>query len=129
MLRIRRRNFSEAYLLQLVIDRLEIMPVMTAHPTEAARRTLLEKHRRIADLLADFDDENLAPRRRDELQARLASEVESVWQTDEVRHTQPTVLDEINHGLYYFDATLFNRSEEHTSELQSLRHLVCRLLL
>ncbi len=94
--------------LQHVIDRLEIVPVMTAHPTEAARRTLLEKHRHIADLLAAFDDENLPPRKRDELHSQLAAEVESIWQTDEVRHTQPTVLDEVNNTLYYFDATLFD---------------------
>jgi phosphoenolpyruvate carboxylase len=117
-LRSLRKDFSDADLLQRVVDRLEIMPVMTAHPTEAARRTLLEKHRRIADLLADFDDENLAPRRRDELQARLAAEVESVWQTDEVRHTQPTVLDEVNHGLYYFDATLFDAAPALLDELE-----------
>ncbi|MCI0387562.1 MAG: phosphoenolpyruvate carboxylase [Acidobacteria bacterium] len=117
-LRSLRRNFSDADLLQSVIDRLEIVPVMTAHPTEAARRTLLEKHRRIAELLADFDDENLAPRRRGELQARLAAEVESVWQTDEVRHTQPTVLDEVNQGLYYFDATLFDAAPALLDELE-----------
>ncbi|MBO0726420.1 MAG: phosphoenolpyruvate carboxylase, partial [Blastocatellia bacterium] len=117
-LRELRRDFSDADLLQRVVDRLEIMPVMTAHPTEAARRTLLEKHRRITDLLADFDDENLAPRRRDELQARLAAEVESVWQTDEVRHTQPTVLDEVNHGLYYFDTTLFDAAPALLDELE-----------
>jgi phosphoenolpyruvate carboxylase len=117
-LRSLRKDFSDADQLQRVIDRLEIMPVMTAHPTEAARRTLLEKHRRIADLLADFDDENLAPRRSDELQARLAAEVESVWQSDEVRHTQPTVLDEVNHGLYYFDATLFDAAPALLDELE-----------
>src|SRR5262245_57639476 len=113
-----RRNISDPELLQSVIDRLEIVPVMTAHPTEAARRTLLEKHRRIAELLSDFDGEDLAPRRRDELQARLAAEVESVWQTDEVRHTQPTVLDEVNHGLYYFDATLFDAAPALLDELE-----------
>src|SRR5215475_3580473 len=116
-LRELRRNFSDADLLQRVVDRLEISPVMTAHPTESARRTLLEKHHRITDLLADFDDENLAPRRRDELQAKLAAEVESVWQTDEVRHTQPTVLDEVNHGLYYFDMTLFEAAPALLDEL------------
>lgn len=117
-LRNLKRHFSDTDLLQRVIDRLEIMPVMTAHPTEAARRTLLEKHRRIADLLADFDEENLAPRRHGELQTRLAAEVESVWQTDEVRHTQPTVLDEVNHGLYYFDATLFDAAPALLDELE-----------
>src|SRR5262249_42908951 len=117
-LRSLRRNFSDVGLLQRTLDRLEIAPVMTAHPTEAARRTLLEKHRRIAKLLADFDDENLAPQRRAELQAQLAAEVESVWQTDEVRHTQPTVLDEVNQGLYYFDATLFDAAPAMLDELE-----------
>ncbi|MEP7337278.1 MAG: phosphoenolpyruvate carboxylase [Acidobacteriota bacterium] len=104
--------------LQRTLDRLEIVPVMTAHPTEAARRTLLEKHRRVADLLAAFDDENLPPRRRDELRSELAAEVESIWQTDEVRHTQPTVLDEVNNALYYFDAALFDSVPELLEELE-----------
>ncbi|MDQ3009288.1 MAG: phosphoenolpyruvate carboxylase [Acidobacteriota bacterium] len=101
-----------------VVQRLEIVPVMTAHPTEAARRSLLEKHRHIADLLAAFDDDNLPPRRRTELQAELAAEVESIWQTDEVRHTQPTVLDEVNNVLYYFDAALFDSVPALLEELE-----------
>lgn len=104
--------------LQRVIDRLEISPVMTAHPTEAARRTLLEKHRRVADLLTAVDDSNLPPRRRDELQAALAAEVESIWQTDEVRHAQPTVLDEVNNVLFYFDSSLFDSVPKLMEELE-----------
>ena len=104
--------------IQSVIDRLDIRPVMTAHPTEAARRTLLEKHRRIADLLTAFDLTDLPARRREVLDARLAAEVESVWQTDEVRQTQPTVLDEVNNGLYYFDATLFEAVPRMLEEIE-----------
>ncbi len=104
--------------LQNVLDRLEIVPVMTAHPTEAARRTLLEKHRRLADLLATLDNEHLAERQRRELHTQLAAEVEAVWQTDEVRHTQPTVLDEVNNTLYYFDATLFEAIPSLLEELE-----------
>jgi phosphoenolpyruvate carboxylase len=104
--------------MQRVIDRLEVRPVMTAHPTEAARRTLLEKHRRIAELLTDFDTPQLPRRRREDLEARLAAEVESIWQTDEVRQTQPTVLDEVNNGLYYFDATLFEALPNLLHELE-----------
>lgn len=103
--------------LQAVLDRLEIEPVMTAHPTEA-RRTLLEKHRRIADLLDTFDVVNLTSRQRDDLQARLAAEIESIWQTDEVRHARPTVIDEVNNGLYYFDATLFDALPKLLDELE-----------
>ena len=104
--------------MQDVIDHLEIVPVTTAHPTEAARRTLLEKHRRIADLLARFDSNNLPNRLREQLQDALASEVESIWLTDEVRQTQPTVLDEVNNGLYYFDATIFDIVPVMLEELQ-----------
>jgi phosphoenolpyruvate carboxylase len=99
------------------VDRLEIRLVTTAHPTEAARRSLLEKHRRIADLLAAFDDGPPPPRRK-ALEAELAAAVEEVWQTDEVRRTQPTVLDEVNNGLYYFDATLFDAVPALLDELE-----------
>jgi phosphoenolpyruvate carboxylase len=96
-----------AAVIQQVVDQLEIVPVMTAHPTEAARRTLLDKHQRIATLLTALDQETLPVRRREELRQQLAGEIESIWQTDEVRHTQPTVLDEVNNTLYYFNLTLF----------------------
>jgi phosphoenolpyruvate carboxylase len=104
--------------MQRVIDGLEIIPVMTAHPTEAARRTLLEKHRRVADLLTAFDQEGLPERQREELQSKLAEEVESIWQTDEVRQTQMTVADEVNNALYYFDATLFDSIPSLMEELE-----------
>ncbi len=104
--------------LQTLLDQLEIVPVMTAHPTEAARRTLLEKHRRIADTLAALDETNLSARQRDELNVQLAAEVEAIWQTDEVRHTQPTVLDEVNNALYYFETTLFEAVPDLLEELE-----------
>ncbi|MFN0085366.1 MAG: phosphoenolpyruvate carboxylase [Blastocatellia bacterium] len=110
--RVTRRQMQE------VIDRLEIIPVMTAHPTEAARRTLLEKHRRIAGLLDDFDEKELSARRREELRSRLAAEIESIWQTDEVRQTQLTPLDEVGNTLYYFDSTLFEAVPRLMEELE-----------
>ncbi len=90
-----------------VLEHLDVVLVTTAHPTEAARRSLLNKHRRVADLLTAFD-ESPPPPLRAELEEQLAAVVEEIWQTDEVRRTQPTVLDEVNNGLYYFDAVLFD---------------------
>ena len=116
--RLERAGTYSAKELQQVLDGLEIVPVMTAHPTEAARRTLLEKHRRIADLLARFDAGEMPLRMKEKLEQELAAEVESIWQTDEVRHTQPTVLDEVNNGLYYFDATLFDVVPDLMEELE-----------
>lgn len=92
--------------LQAILERLLVIPVMTAHPTEAARRTLLEKHQRIAAILARMDADP-APAVAAELEQVLAAEIESIWQTDEVRPVAPTVLDEVNNTLFYFDTTLF----------------------
>lgn len=104
--------------LQAVLDKLEIRPVITAHPTEAARRTMLEKHRRISDLLGEFDHQEISPRKLQELKTRLAAEIESIWQSDEVRHVKPTVLDEVGNCLYYFDATLFDELPTMLDELE-----------
>jgi phosphoenolpyruvate carboxylase len=115
--RLRAARVSPAAL-QRVLDRLEVVPVTTAHPTEAARRTLLEKHHRVADLLAALDAAGPDGARRGELQDRLAAEVEAIWLTDEVRHTRPTVLDEVGNGLYYFDTTLFDAVADLLEELE-----------
>jgi len=60
--------------------------VLTAHPTEATRRTVLLAHVRIADALSELDDPGLSPREQRELERRLAEEITVLWQTDEVRH-------------------------------------------
>jgi phosphoenolpyruvate carboxylase len=104
--------------LQTVLDKLEIRPVITAHPTEAARRTMLEKHRRISDLLGEFDNQEISVKKLAALQTRLAAEIESIWQSDEVRHVKPTVLDEVGNCLYYFDATLFEALPTMLDELE-----------
>ncbi|MEO8225103.1 MAG: phosphoenolpyruvate carboxylase, partial [Gammaproteobacteria bacterium] len=104
--------------LQGVVDRMALTPVITAHPTEAARRTLLEKHRRIADLLTALDDATLPDRHRENLTRKLAAEVEAIWLTDEIRHTNLQVLDEVNNALYYFDTTLFDAVPALLTELQ-----------
>ncbi len=104
--------------LQTVLDKLEIRPVITAHPTEAARRTMLEKHRRISNLLGEFDRQEISAKKRQALQTRLAAEIESIWQSDEVRHVKPTVLDEVGNCLYYFDATLFEELPTMLDELE-----------
>ncbi len=104
--------------LQAILDKLEIRPVITAHPTEAARRTMLEKHRRISDLLGEFDHKEISAKKLQELNSLLAAEIESIWQSDEVRHVKPTVLDEVGNCLYYFDATLFEAMPIMLDELE-----------
>jgi phosphoenolpyruvate carboxylase len=87
---------------------LSLTLVLTAHPTEATRRTILAAHRRIGATLSELDEPHLAPSRRTELEARLAEEVTILWQTDEVRSQRPRVVDEIRHGLWFYEQSLFD---------------------
>jgi phosphoenolpyruvate carboxylase len=84
--------------------------VLTAHPTEATRRTFLVAHIRIAALLAGFDDPELTAPERAELEAALSEEITILWQTDEVRD-RPRVVDEIRHGLWFFEESLLDAGE------------------
>jgi phosphoenolpyruvate carboxylase len=76
------------------VRRLGVRPVFTAHPTEAARRTVLYKLRQIAELL-----EGGGPRAPE----RLEETIDLLWQTDELRIARPDVVDEARNAVWYFD--------------------------
>ena len=86
---------------------LRIELVLTAHPTEIARRTLVEKYNRIATALAAQDRADLTPPERDELASTLGREIESAWGTVEVREHAPSPLDEVRSGLIVFEQSLW----------------------
>jgi len=88
--------------------RISVELVLTAHPTEALPRTILEKHRTIAELVAGLDEPRLTTRERVELERRLAEEVTLLWQTDEVRSQRPRVVDEIRQGLWFLEQGLWD---------------------
>jgi phosphoenolpyruvate carboxylase len=85
--------------------------VLTAHPTEATRRTVLQAHVRIAEELEHIDDRLTTPRERAEIEQRLAEEITLLWQTDEVRHDRLRVSDEIRNGLWFFEHSLIPATE------------------
>jgi phosphoenolpyruvate carboxylase len=85
-----------------------IMPVFTAHPTEAKRRTVLAKLDRIADGLDALASASATPDEAAGALERLREEIVALWQTDETRSQRPTVAEEVRNGLYHFESTLFD---------------------
>jgi len=96
-------SFTHADLEQWVSE-LMVRPVFTAHPTEAARRSILNKLGEVAKLL----DQDLNPRQNE----RLAETVDLLWQTDELRLNRPEPLDEAMNALYYLDDLALNTVPE-----------------
>jgi phosphoenolpyruvate carboxylase len=86
--------------------------VLTAHPTEATRRTVLQAHVRIAETLELLDNPAATPQERAHAEARLAEEITLLWQTDEVRHDRLRISDEIRNGLWFFEHSLIPATEE-----------------
>jgi len=94
--------------LQGLLDRLMFMPVFTAHPTEARRRTLMQSLRRIFLLGERLNDPRLGKEEVGAVSEQLRGEIQILWKTDEVRPHRPEVRTEIRNGLYYFRESLFS---------------------
>jgi phosphoenolpyruvate carboxylase len=90
-----------------LLEILRVRPVITAHPTEAKRVTVLEKHRRIYRRLVDLESPRWTPRERQSLIDGLRNEIELLWTTGELRLAKPTVPQEVFWGLHFFNETLF----------------------
>ncbi len=104
---LRERGLSSDAAARL-LDGLHVGLVSTAHPTEAVRRTVLEKHEAVHRLLERLDREVLTQRERHLLERELHAEITALWQTDELRGSPPTVIDEVKNNLFYFDEILFD---------------------
>lgn len=90
-----------------VLQNLKVRPVITAHPTEAKRVTVLEIHRRIYRKLMDLESPRWTPRERRALVGALGNEIELLWMSGELRREKPTVAQEVAWGLHFFSETLF----------------------
>lgn len=90
-----------------LLSRATVELVFTAHPSEAQRRTVLEKHRRLVALLARRDRPGLTPAEVAEVDASVREEVATLWQTDEIRQQRPRVGDEVKNVLFYLEEILF----------------------
>ena len=90
--------------LQTWIDNFSVRPVFTAHPTEAARRSVLSKMTTIAELLEQPDSQLKTQ--------RLAEAIDLLWQTDELRLGRPEPLDEAVNSIYYLNELLLETVPE-----------------
>jgi phosphoenolpyruvate carboxylase len=106
LLRLKQAGVSAKQALA-ALHMVKVTPVFTAHPTEAARGTVLLKLGRIAGQLEKLDRLSLTPAETETCEDVIRAEVTALWQTDEVRQAKPTVNDEIRMGLRYFPLSLF----------------------
>jgi phosphoenolpyruvate carboxylase len=110
---------TPARLAQL-LPQLRVRPTITAHPTEARRVTVLEKHRRIYRRLVDLESPRWTPRERALLIEGLRTDIELLWMTGDLRLEKPTVPQEVYWGLHFFSETLFEAASEMLEKLDRL---------
>ena len=97
----------DAGALRDLLESVRIEPVLTAHPTEATRRSILEKEQRMARYLVQRFDESLPEADLERLVDRVRMEVTIAWQTAEQAAVRPSVADEAEHAHYYLANVLY----------------------
>jgi len=105
--RLRKAGVEPAELARQVAQ-LDIELVLTAHPTEVARRTLIQKYDAMAAQLAAKDHTDLLPEEREQVDTRLRRLVAEAWHTDEIRRTRPTPVDEAKWGFAVIEHSLWH---------------------
>ncbi|HEB85765.1 MAG TPA: phosphoenolpyruvate carboxylase [Gammaproteobacteria bacterium] len=98
--------------MQRLLDNLAYIPVFTAHPTEAKRRSVMEALRRIFVISEELDAGRLTQFQKSEIIERLECHIQILYKTNEVRTHKPEVVDEMKQGLYYFRECLFKAVPE-----------------
>ncbi|ABX09626.1 phosphoenolpyruvate carboxylase [Prochlorococcus marinus] len=106
--RLKRLNVPPGQL-EALMQEIDIRLVFTAHPTEIVRHTVRHKQRRVANLLQQFHSEAaISFSQKESLRQQLEEEIRLWWRTDELHQFKPTVLDEVDYALHYFQQVLFD---------------------
>src|SRR5262249_42902173 len=102
-----------------LLDKICIRLVLTAHPSEAKRKEVLVKLRRIGLVLSQKDRQALLPREEGALEDAIAEEIEELWQTRSTRATRATVADEVDFGLYFITDIIMDVAVDIYDDLQA----------
>lgn len=122
--KFKQQEISAEMLYQQICE-LKIELVLTAHPTEVSRRTLIQKYDGINNALSKFDQQKLTPRERQAVLADLKQLISSAWQTDEIRQHRPTPIDEAKWGFTTIEQTLWNAVPKFIRELNGMVQAQC----
>lgn len=117
--KFKQQDISAETLYQQICE-LNIELVLTAHPTEVSRRTLIQKYDGINRCLSTFDQQKLTPKQRQQVLTDLKQLVCSAWQTDEIRQHRPTPVDEAKWGFTTIEQTLWDAIPKFVRELDDL---------
>jgi phosphoenolpyruvate carboxylase len=90
------------------LNELDIQPTLTAHPTEARRRTILFKLQDIAAILEGLQRRDMPPAEKESLEENLYQQIALLLATDEIRTQSVSVLDEVQNGMYFFESTIWD---------------------
>ncbi|HTV88919.1 MAG TPA: phosphoenolpyruvate carboxylase, partial [Stellaceae bacterium] len=104
-----RRFFAEAM----------VVPVLTAHPTEVRRKSMIDREMEVAELLAERDGYPLTPEEAAANELALRRAILTLWQTNLLRRTRLQVTDEVNNGLAYYDYTFLKELPRFYADLEA----------
>lgn len=93
---------------QQVLDSLDIQPTLTAHPTEARRRSVLYIQQRITEHLRTLNRQDITPAERESVIDATYNQIALLLNTDDVRSSEITVQDEVRNGLYFFITSIWD---------------------
>ena len=114
--RLHARGLSAEQIFRAVTE-MNVELVLTAHPTEVTRRSLLRKHHDVSTILQLLDSEHVTPREREAQLSRLRRRIMAAWNTDEIRRHQPTPVDEAKWGFATIESTLWTALPEFLRQL------------
>ncbi|MEM8681012.1 MAG: phosphoenolpyruvate carboxylase, partial [Planctomycetota bacterium] len=105
--------------MQQLLNRMAIVPVFTAHPTESKRQTVMRILKQLTWLIRQFGSPEFFPYEKESIRKQLHRSITLLWQTSSSRDRKPEVMDEVRSGLYFLESTLYELVPRVYEEIES----------